>query len=59
MNKQLLSLACLTLLAATLPSCRNRKTETTARQEEINTMIELDSLVVEQDESADAKIIKF
>ena len=59
MNKQLLSLVCLTLLAATLPSCRNRKKETTVRQEEINTMIELDTIVCEQDESADAKIIKF
>lgn len=63
MNKQLLSLVCLTLLATTLPSCRNRKKEAIAQQEEINTLIELENMIEEKIEERieelDAKIIKF
>ena len=56
MNKTLFSLTLLAVIATTIPACRNRKKETS---EEINTMIELDSIVAEKEEPADAKIIKF
>ena len=60
MNKQLFSLICLTLLATTLPSCRNRKKEATAQKEEINTMIELDALTEERIRGiAREEIVKF
>lgn len=58
MNKNLVSLFCLTLIASTIPSCRNCKKENPAKQEDIETMIELDTLI-EDTEKTDTKVSKF
>lgn len=58
MNKQLFSLLCLTVLATSLPSCRNRKRQEPVNKDQIETMIELDGIIFEE-ETADEKITKF
>lgn len=57
MNKKIFSLLCLTILAIAIPSCRKRK-EKPVKQDEINTMIELDN-VITPTEDVDAKNVKF
>jgi len=57
MNKKLLSLLCLSIISLSLLSCRKR--QVLAKKDDVNTMIELDSIIFEEEETADARIIKF
>jgi len=56
MNKQIASLLCIVILCATLPACRKRKEEK-KKQEEINTMIDINDVVEEEVEAK--SVIKF
>jgi len=60
-RKSLCALLCLTMIMVVLPACRNRKkdvVEVPVRHEDVNTMIDLDTLV-EETEQIDVKISKF
>lgn len=61
MNKNIISLLCLSLIVVAVPSCRNcKKDKEPVQQEEMDmdTMIDLDTLV-EESQDLDRKVSKF